>query len=369
MNIEITSASRKEQRAEDVPAAVYVITHDDIRRSGMTSVPELLRLVPGVQVAQINANKWAVSVRGFNSLALEQAAGAGGRPLGLQPAVLGGVFWDTEDLMLDDIDRIEVIRGPGGAVWGANAVNGVINIITRPAADTHRLLMRAGAGTFDRSSVGGSLWRQRRPGAYRTYAQLSTHGDSRLPHRSSPPTTIGRASPADSAATGPSGRTPICCTGASPPDISGRSGWTSTRRRRHTPGAASPRRWWPTRSAAGRTPAATAPPCSCSRSWTSRTGARRLASMPASRWISTRSITPASADATISSSAAAIAISARPWTAASATRSIRTAPRSIWSTSSRRTRSRSPAVASSSRSAPRSSRTPASDSTCSRPRA
>jgi iron complex outermembrane receptor protein len=177
MNVEITSASRKEQRAEEVPAAVYVIAHEDIRRSGMTSVPDLLRLVPGVQVAHINSNKWAVSVRGFNGLYSNKLLVlVDGRSV--YNPLFGGVIWDTEDLMLEDVERIEVIRGPGAAVWGATAVNGVINIITRPASDTGGLLVRAGAGTYERNSLairyGGTVG----SGAYRTYAQLSTHGDS-----------------------------------------------------------------------------------------------------------------------------------------------------------------------------------------------
>src|SRR6185295_16777427 len=129
LNIEITSASRKEQRAADVAAAVFVITHDDIRRSGMTTVPDLLRLAPGVDVAQINANKWAVSVRGFNQLyANKLLVLVDGRSV--YNRIFSGVFWDAQNLMLDDVDRIEVIRGPGAAMWGANAVNGVINIVT-----------------------------------------------------------------------------------------------------------------------------------------------------------------------------------------------------------------------------------------------
>jgi len=177
MNIEITSASRKEQRVEEVAAAVYVITHEDIRRSGMTSVPDLLRLVPGVQVAHINSNKWAVSVRGFNGLYSNKLLVlVDGRSV--YNPLFAGVIWDTEDLMLEDVERIEVIRGPGAAVWGANAINGVINIITRPASDTAGLLVRAGAGTYERNNLairyGGTVG----SGAYRAYAQLSTHGDS-----------------------------------------------------------------------------------------------------------------------------------------------------------------------------------------------
>src|SRR5688572_25318240 len=131
MEIEVTSASRHEQSADDVPAAGYVITRDEIRRSGLTSIPELLRLAPGVQVARINSNKWAVSVRGFNGRLYSNKllVMIDGRSI-YNPA-FSTVLWDTEDLLIEDIDHIEVIRGPGGAMWGANAVNGVINIITR----------------------------------------------------------------------------------------------------------------------------------------------------------------------------------------------------------------------------------------------
>src|ERR1700736_3872436 len=108
MNIEITSASRKEERAADVAAAVFVITQADIQRSGMTALPDLLRLVPGVDVAQINSNKWAVSVRGFNALYSNKLLVlVDGRSL--YNKIFSGVLWDSEDLMLDDIDRIEVI--------------------------------------------------------------------------------------------------------------------------------------------------------------------------------------------------------------------------------------------------------------------
>jgi iron complex outermembrane receptor protein len=169
LNIEITSASRKEQRASDVAAAVFVITHDDIRRSGMTTIPDLLRQVPGVQVAQINANKWAVSVRGFNGLyANKLLVLVDGRSV--YNRIFSGVFWDAEELMLDDIDRIEVVRGPSAAMWGANAVNGVINIVTKAAADTQGTLVRVDGGRFGKQAAvryGGTL------GAtpYRLYAQ------------------------------------------------------------------------------------------------------------------------------------------------------------------------------------------------------
>ena len=148
MKIEITSASHKEQRLFDTAAAVYVITAEDIRRSGLTSVPELLRLAPGVQVAQINGTKWAVSVRGFNGLYSNKLLVLiDGRTI--YNPIFAGVTWDSEDLMIENIDRIEIVRGPGGAVWGANAVNGVINVVTKTAAATQGLFVRAGAGSLD----------------------------------------------------------------------------------------------------------------------------------------------------------------------------------------------------------------------------
>jgi iron complex outermembrane recepter protein len=151
LNIKITSAERREQRADEVPAAVFVITQDDIRRSGMTKLPELFRLVPGMQTAQINANEWAVAVRGFNSLYSDKLLVLiDGRSL--YNRGFSGVFWDEQNLMVSDIDRIEVIRGPGGTTWGANAVNGVINIITKSASDTKGTAVDVSAGTFENAA-------------------------------------------------------------------------------------------------------------------------------------------------------------------------------------------------------------------------
>lgn len=145
LNIEITSASRREQRAGDVPAAIFVITSEDIRRSGMTTVPDLLRLAPGVDVAQVNGNKWAVSVRGFNGVyANKLLVLVDGRTV--YNRLFSGVLWNSQDLMVDDIERIEVIRGPGATIWGANAVNGVINIVTKTAAETQGGLVRVDVG-------------------------------------------------------------------------------------------------------------------------------------------------------------------------------------------------------------------------------
>lgn len=133
--MEVTSVSRRQQQLKDAAAAVYVITREDIRRSGVTSIPEALRMAPGVQVARINANKWAVSARGFNSqwanklLVLFDGRSIYGSPF-------SGVYWEMQDYVIDDIERIEVIRGPGATLWGSNAVNGIINIITRSAEQT-----------------------------------------------------------------------------------------------------------------------------------------------------------------------------------------------------------------------------------------
>jgi iron complex outermembrane receptor protein len=133
--IEVSSVSRKEQELFKAPAAVFVITREDIRSSGANSLPELFRIVPGMQVAQVYANEWAVSARGFNSrFADKMLVLIDGRSI--YSEIYSGVFWDQNDLLLEDIDRIEVIRGPGGTLWGANAVNGIISIITSKASHT-----------------------------------------------------------------------------------------------------------------------------------------------------------------------------------------------------------------------------------------
>jgi len=129
MNIEITSVSKKAQKLSDAAAAVFVITQEDIRRSGVTSIPEALRMVPGLQVARIDANKWAITSRGFNGrLANKLLVLIDGRSV--YSPLYSGVFWEAQHTLLEDVDRIEVIRGPGATLWGANAVNGVINIMT-----------------------------------------------------------------------------------------------------------------------------------------------------------------------------------------------------------------------------------------------
>lgn len=149
LNIEVTSAAKKEQKLAEVAAAIYVITQEDIRRSGATSIPEALRMAPGLSVARIDSNKWSISARGFNgSFSNKLLVSIDGRSV--YTPLFSGVFWDVQDTLLEDIERIEVIRGPAGALWGANAVNGVINIITKSANDTQGGLFTAGGGSHER---------------------------------------------------------------------------------------------------------------------------------------------------------------------------------------------------------------------------
>lgn len=149
MQIDVYSASRRLEPVKGVASAVYVLTDDDIRRSRALTVPEALRLVPGVQVARVDASRWAVSIRGFNErITHNLQVMIDGRSV--YDPLFAGVFWEAQDIMLEDVERIEVIRGPGGTLWGPNAVNGVINIITKPARDTQGALITAGAGTEER---------------------------------------------------------------------------------------------------------------------------------------------------------------------------------------------------------------------------
>jgi iron complex outermembrane receptor protein len=144
-NVEITSASKRPERLSDAAASVFVISADDIRRSGATTLPEALRLAPNLEVAQAYANGYAISARGFNSSSANKLLVLiDGRSV--YTPLFGGVFWDVQDVMLEDVERIEVISGPGGTVWGVNAVNGVINVITREAAETRGSVVSAAAG-------------------------------------------------------------------------------------------------------------------------------------------------------------------------------------------------------------------------------
>jgi iron complex outermembrane receptor protein len=156
----VSTVSRQESTVGKSPAAVFVITQEMIRRSGATSIPEVLRMAPGVEVAHINANTWAISIRGFNgAFAGKLLVQIDGRTVYRQ--AFNGVFWDVQDVVLQDVERIEVIRGPGATVWGANAVNGVINIITKQAKDTQGALVYGGTGTeeqgFSTIRYGGKI--------------------------------------------------------------------------------------------------------------------------------------------------------------------------------------------------------------------
>ena len=148
MDIQVTSVSKVEEDFYKAASAIFVITQEDIRRSGVNTIPEALRMVPGVQVAQIDSSTWAITARGFNSrFANKLLVLIDGRSV--YTHVFAGVFWDEQDLLMEDIERIEVIRGPGGTLWGANAVNGVINIITKNAHQTTGGQISAGAGNLD----------------------------------------------------------------------------------------------------------------------------------------------------------------------------------------------------------------------------
>lgn len=147
MNVEIYSASKKVEKQFDSPAAAYVLTNEDIRRSGVTTVMDALRLVPGVSVQRVRGQTWDISIRGFNGgvFANKLLVMIDGRSV--YTPLQGGVTWALQDLVLEDVERIEIIRGPGGTLWGANAVNGVINILTKKAKDTQGVMTSGGGGS------------------------------------------------------------------------------------------------------------------------------------------------------------------------------------------------------------------------------
>lgn len=178
MDIEVISVGKKPQKLVYSNAAIYVVNQEQIRRSGALSVPEVLRLVPGVQVARFDANKWAITIRGFNRrFANKLLVMVDGRLV--YDTSFAGVFWDVQDMMLEDIERIEVVRGPGATLWGANAVNGVINIITKSAAKTRGLLVPISSGDEARFvgavRYGGQLGEN---AAYRVYAKYLDHAEA-----------------------------------------------------------------------------------------------------------------------------------------------------------------------------------------------
>jgi iron complex outermembrane recepter protein len=177
VNVKVTSVAKEQTDLFTSPAAISVVTADDIRRLGIASLPEALRLVPGMDVAQINANQWAVSARGFNAeFGRDLLVLIDGRTVYTPSSA--GVYWDAQDVVMEDLDRIEVIRGPGATLWGANAVDGVINVISKSAKETQGLLLSGSAGSVEQDSetvrYGGELASNL---YYRVYAKRSDMSD------------------------------------------------------------------------------------------------------------------------------------------------------------------------------------------------
>jgi iron complex outermembrane recepter protein len=173
LELEVTSVSKRPEKLAEAPSAIQVITHEDIRRSGATTLPEALRLAANLNVARIDPAQYAISARGFNNaVGNKLLVLIDGRTV--YTPLFSGVFWEQQDVMLEDVERIEVISGPGAVLWGANAVNGVINVITWPARDTQGLLAGAGAGGDERGAVlrYGGAFRGGEAGHFRAYAKV-----------------------------------------------------------------------------------------------------------------------------------------------------------------------------------------------------
>ena len=177
LNLEVVSVAKVPGKVSKTPAAIFIITQEDIRRSGVNSIPDALRMVPGMHVYQIDANKWAVSARGFASrFSNKMLVMVDGRTV--YSPLFSGTFWDSQDLMLEDIERIEVIRGPGGTLWGANAVNGVINIISKDTADSQGGFLKTEVGANEHESLSARYggWLNDRI-AYRISGKFTDQGD------------------------------------------------------------------------------------------------------------------------------------------------------------------------------------------------
>src|SRR2546426_11971070 len=182
MNIEVTSVSKRPEKLSETASAIQVITQEDIRRSGATSLPEALRLASNLEVAQVDSRQWAIGARGFNNTTANKLLVLiDGRTV--YTPLYSGVFWDVQDTLVGDIDRIEVISGPGATLWGANAVNGVSNITTQRAKDTQGLLLESGAGTelrdFGGFRYGGTLASNLH---YRVYGKYFERDSAVLPN-------------------------------------------------------------------------------------------------------------------------------------------------------------------------------------------
>lgn len=183
LNVEVTSVSRQKQKVSDAPAAVTVITQDDIRRSHLDSIPELLRLVPGLNVARISADAWAITSRGFNDLYANKLQVLIDGRSAYSP-LFSGVFWDMQETLVQDLDRIEVIRGPGATLWGANAVNGVINVTGKSARDTQGFLFDGRYGEYEQRGAaryGGKIGDDT---FFRVWGQYRNTNDFTLPDAS-----------------------------------------------------------------------------------------------------------------------------------------------------------------------------------------
>ena len=178
-DIVVTSVSRRQERLAAAPASIYVITRDDIRRAGVTSLPEALRLAPNLQVARADTNQYAISARGSNAvLANKLLVLIDGRIV--YTPLFSGVFWEAQDTLLEDIDRIEVISGPGATLWGANAVNGVINVITRPASATQGAVVGGGAGNLERGGFARYGVQVGSQTSFRVYGKVTDRDHSQL---------------------------------------------------------------------------------------------------------------------------------------------------------------------------------------------
>src|SRR5581483_1788595 len=174
--LEVTSASREPTPAFRSPVAIYVITGEDIRRAGVQTIPDALRLAPGVEVAQIDANKWSVGIRGFGTrLSRDVLVLIDGRTV--YTPLFAGTYWEVQDTLLQDVDRIEVIRGPGATIWGPNAVNGVINIITKSTKETQGTFVSVGSGNEEQGFANFRYGGDNHKGlTYRVYAKGYTRG-------------------------------------------------------------------------------------------------------------------------------------------------------------------------------------------------
>lgn len=178
MNISVYSASKSEEPWLRSAAAIFVLTGDEIRRAGVKTMPEALRLVPGVTVARVDAHSWAVTTRGFNGTLVDKLEVLlDGRSL--YTPLFSGVYWHKHNILMQNIERIEVIRGPGASLWGANAVNGVINIVTRSAREAEPLYLEAGAGNGERTHAGFSTSYKNDSAALQLYGRQERFADFR----------------------------------------------------------------------------------------------------------------------------------------------------------------------------------------------